>query len=415
MAVSNVVLTPIQELAPGQVTAIRDSVIKAVVEKASRELSLPESQLVVRDIRAYDDLKFGANTDYMATATSTNVWGTFKHSNSYVASAAGGGNYCDAIPDNTTMADNRYVAIYGVRDWRMSRPSTVNANISLVKFETGYADRAIWDVTACESYRNFIAGVTPSAVIIPPRTPYQISPYLIADSVELAFQLMGVVVEPVGLTFVPDEDPAGKARQTNLVPVAELAPGAVSKIRNDVIAKVVAMATRELGVSSDELVVRDIRPYSDLAWCTTTDAVTSALSTDTWIATSDDSKVYGSFVGCVTSGSTTMDDDRFVAIYGVKDMRMCLGTPVEMALSMLKLHVGGDDKAIWDLQNMEAYPNAMAAVVSSASSAVIIPQNTEYQIYVYGGLSDDGASTDIAQYIMLEGVVVEKRGKVLSP
>jgi len=62
--------------------------------------------------------------------------------------------------------------------------------------------------------------------------------------------------------------------------------------------------------------------------------------------------------------------------------------------------------------NMYAYPNAMAAV---SPSAIIIPQNTGFQIYVYGGLSDDGASTDVAQYIVLEGVVVEPRGKVLSP
>lgn len=203
-----------------------------------------------------------------------------------------------------------------------------------------------------------------------------------------------------------------QAIQTQLVPVKELTPGAVSSIRNGVIDQVVTIASAELNKLPEDLVVRDLRPFSDLAWCTTTNAVTAALTTDTWIATSDDSLVYGSFVGCVTSGSTTMANNRWVAIYGVKDMRACLTTVIEPALSLIKFNVGGNDRAIWDLFSMYAYPDAMAAI---SPSAVIIPQNTDYQIYLYGGLSSDGGSTDVAQYIVLEGVVVEPKGKVLSP
>lgn len=203
---SNTILTPVQELAAGQVSAIRNAVIDAVVRKASGELSLDEEKLVVRDIRAYDDLGFGRNTDYMAEApaVSLNVWGTFKSGDSYIGThASNAGSFCDAIPDNTTMADDRYIAIYGVRDWRMSRPTIPANNVSLIKFNIGNADRVIWDLTKCEAYTNFIAGITPSAVLITPRAPYQISPYLIANDVEVCVQLMGVVVEPVGLLVTP--------------------------------------------------------------------------------------------------------------------------------------------------------------------------------------------------------------------
>jgi len=39
-----------------------------------------------------------------------------------------------------------------------------------------------------------------------------------------------------------------------------------AKLRDDVIADVLAMASSELGLSEDKLVVRDLRLYSDLAW-----------------------------------------------------------------------------------------------------------------------------------------------------
>jgi hypothetical protein len=197
------ILIPIQELAPGQLSRIREAVIDAVVAKAASELSLPEDQLVVRDIRAYDDLKFGANTDYLARAQSTNVWGTFKHSDTYVTEAAATG-FVDAVPDGTTMADQRYVALYGARDMRRSLATVVKQDISLIRFTIGTSDKVIWDLSKCEVYTDAIAGVTPAAVIIPPLTPYQISPYLMDGSTVPYLQLMGFVVEPVGIVVVPD-------------------------------------------------------------------------------------------------------------------------------------------------------------------------------------------------------------------
>jgi hypothetical protein len=204
MAEAITTLIPVQELVSGRLADIREAIIDAVVQKASSELTLPEEQLLVRDIRAYDDLKFGANTDYLATAQTTNVWGTFKHTDTYVAEAATAGAYVDAVPDSTTMADQRYIVLYGVRDMRESLATVIEQDISLIKFTIGTSDKVIWDLSKCEAYKDGIAGVTPSAVVIPPLAPYQIDPYLMDGGVVPYLQLMGFVVEPVGLLLVPD-------------------------------------------------------------------------------------------------------------------------------------------------------------------------------------------------------------------
>jgi len=207
-----------------------------------------------------------------------------------------------------------------------------------------------------------------------------------------------------------------RAVNTVLIPVTELAPGAVAKIRNSVIESLVALASRELNKPPESLVVRDIRSYDDLHWGTGTTITTSALTENIWSFTLDDSETDGAFNELNSSTYYTMSDSRYIAIYGVKDGRMALATPIVQALSELKFVVGGNDRAIWDIQGMYAYPNAMAMVTPSA---VVIPQNTDYQIQAYNGVSDDGvgsgSGTDTVSYVMLEGVVVEPMGKVLSP
>lgn len=204
-----------------------------------------------------------------------------------------------------------------------------------------------------------------------------------------------------------------RARQITLIPTMELAPGAIAAIRNEIVTILVARAARELGKAPEQLLVRDLRPFSDLGWATNDDIGTAALTEDEWIFTSDDSANYSAFTEMISSSYDEMGDDRYVAIYGVKDMRMSLNAPIAQALSMLKINVGGNDKVIWDLQNMQAYPNALAAVC--LPPGVIIPPSTSFQIYGQGCLSDDGGATDIASYIVLEGIVVEPKGKVLSP
>lgn len=422
MAEANVILMPTQELAPGQVSAIRNATIRAVVDKASRELGLPVDKLVVRDIRAYDDLGFGRNTAYSATAIVNNVWGSYIRTGAATYSVSGTGStagvYRDAIPDSTTMAANRYVGLYGVRDYRVSRAAIKPQDVSLIKFNMGSADRTIWDLTECEAYKNYIAGVTPSPIVIPPLAPYQISAFLIAGGQELGVQLMGFVVEPAGLTIVPFSDRMGTVAETQLIPTAELPPGAVSAIRNSVRTEVLKQVSEQLGLPEDKLVVRDIRPYADLYWCSNTaDTIfATAISDERWDATLDADNAYAAasttFFNVILSTYTTMADDRFVVIYGVKDARACLSTVVEPTISLIKFTVGGNDRAIWDIQCKDAYPDNMSAV---SPSAIVIPQNTDYQIAIQPSRGATNATGDIAEYITLEGMVIEPMGKVLSP
>ena len=202
------------------------------------------------------------------------------------------------------------------------------------------------------------------------------------------------------------------AVNTTLIPVAELSPGAVAKIRNDTIAVVLAKVSAEIGMPTEKLVVRDIRPFTDLGWATGA-TITTAVSTENhWDFSLDDSETEGAFTVLNSTSYQTMADQRFIVIYGVKDRRMALATPIVQAMSELRITTGGNVRAIWDLQKMQAYPSKMAAVTNSP---VIIPQNTDYQLAGYNGISDDGGSSDVVSYIMLEGFVVEPMGRVLSP
>ena len=421
MAEANVLLTPTQELAPGQVSAIRNATIEAVVNKASRELGLPKDRLVVRDIRAYDDLGFGRNTDYSATAIISNIWGSYQSSTttySVSGTVSTAGVYRDAIPDSTAMGDNRFVGIYGVRDSRVSRATIKAQEVSLLKFTIGAADRTIWDLTECAAYKNYVAGVTPSPIVIPPLAPYQISAHLIGGGEELGVQLMGFVVEPAGLTITPVSDKIGTFAQTHTIPVMELAPGSVSAIRNGVIAGLLKQASEQLRLPEDKLVVRDIRPYADLAWFSN-DAVSNVfteITNERWDTTIDATVGFcdasTDFFDIIDADHVSMADERFVAIWGVKDARACLSTVVEPRITLIKFTVGGNDRAIWDIQGKDAYPNAMAAV---SPSAIVIPQNTDYQIAIQPAFNGNTSADDVVAYLTLEGVVIEPMGKLLSP
>lgn len=201
-------LSPIKELAPGQVSAIRNSVIDSVVAKASRELSLPEDKLVVRDIRPYTDLGLYNVTTVLATASAADRWGSYTRSSTMVTSPASGGTYVSACTASKTIADDTYVAIYGVRDFRGSvglagvLTPTANA-VTLIKFNIGNADRVIWDLTKAQLYYDSAVAISPAAVVMPPLAPIIIYLYLHANSVEIYLQFMGFVVEPVGKVITP--------------------------------------------------------------------------------------------------------------------------------------------------------------------------------------------------------------------
>lgn len=199
-------LTPIKELATGQLSAIRNSVIDGVVRKASKELNLPEDKLVVRDIRPYTDLGLYGVTSVIATASAADRWGSFYNTNAVVVSAASGGSYVSACTAGKTIADDTYIAVYGVRDsrngWVYSSTITALA-VTLIKFNIGNADKVIWDMTKANLYFEEAVAVSPAAIVMPPLAPIDILFYLHASSIALYIQLMGFVVEPVGTVITP--------------------------------------------------------------------------------------------------------------------------------------------------------------------------------------------------------------------
>ena len=201
------------------------------------------------------------------------------------------------------------------------------------------------------------------------------------------------------------------AALTQLVPVAELAPGAVGAIRNEVIKQTLAIASKELNLPEDKLVVRDLRFVEDMQIYATG---TTAATINDWVFTTAATTVTG-FV--TITGDKTMGDQRYVAIFGVRDLRMAYGVKQAAAtipavlsavVSLLKISVGGADRVIWDLCKIQSYPNELVGV---SPMAVIIPQNASFNIYIY---KSNGVASVISN-IMLEGVVVEPRGKVVSP
>lgn len=201
-----------------------------------------------------------------------------------------------------------------------------------------------------------------------------------------------------------------------LIPMQELSAGQVGAIRNQVISQVVATASKELHMAEEKLVVRDIRPVADLQiyYSGTTDATSESWAYNSTATTN----------GYVSiTGDKTMGDQRWVAIYGVRDMRLALGgiyTATNVAtsgmcqdisrVSLIKISVGGGDKVIWDTRSMGGYTEAQVAF---SPSAIIIPQNTTFNIRYYKNMytvSDCGMFS-----LQLIGVCVEPRGKVVSP
>lgn len=199
-----------------------------------------------------------------------------------------------------------------------------------------------------------------------------------------------------------------------LVPIKELTPGAIGKIRNDVIETTVALAERELSLSRDRLVVRDVRPVEDLQIYASHGA---AATVEDWIFTTTNTTDTG-FV--TVTGDASMADDRFVALFGIRDKRMKIAdvaaaTPAEQkvgpsSVSLVKLSVGGADKVIWDTKCVQGYAY-LGNLVAFCPSAVIIPQNLTFNIYYYK--SDATASMII--WLELIGITVEPRGKTISP
>ncbi len=168
-----VMLIPRDELSPGGAATIRTQVVEALLAQASAELRIPRERLVARDIDPDTDLDYGSSTWRELTGATISAYETMS---------------------TGTMADQRYIGIYGVKD------SSPIRTVSLLKLNIGGGDRVIWDL---QNLDDDGIGFSPSAVIIPPNAPYTISRYVIATNLVADILLKGVVIEPRGKTVSP--------------------------------------------------------------------------------------------------------------------------------------------------------------------------------------------------------------------
>ena len=170
-------LIPFSELGVDQAATIRNAIIDNVVKLAMVQLGLPASKLVVRDIRALEDLSFPTESFAVNTGSTGNAYET------YISG---------------TMAADRWVAIYGVHT------SAENQSCSAIKFNVGGGDRAIWQLEALKSaVTDDYTGFAPSAVIIPSNAPFTISRYVKQVSSACQIVLKGIVVETRGKVISP--------------------------------------------------------------------------------------------------------------------------------------------------------------------------------------------------------------------
>jgi len=193
---------------------------------------------------------------------------------------------------------------------------------------------------------------------------------------------------------------------TNLVPVQEMSPGRVAAIKNDAIKQLLATASAQLQMSVDSLVVRDIMPQTDLDWGSdaTTGLANAAITTEMWYLATD--AALSGYLPLVTADSAVMGDQKFCAIWGMRDARGSEATVTAQSTSLWKFDVGHSVKAIWDLSKCYAYPFNTQGV---CEKPIIIPQNVYYQIYGYS------IATSTGSWVMLDGCIVEPRGKQVSP
>ena len=173
------------------------------------------------------------------------------------------------------------------------------------------------------------------------------------------------------------------AALTQLVPASELASGQAAGIRNEVVKFLLGLVSFELKLTADRLVVRDILAATDLDY-----------STEEW------GEVTGTTTGAYETMTTgTVGTDRWIGIFGVK---LAEGAG---ACTALKFNVGGGDRAIWQLQSL----NEEDGYVGFSPSPVILPQNQPYTISRYV------KAISSPFFCVLKGVVVEPRGKLISP
>jgi len=199
---------------------------------------------------------------------------------------------------------------------------------------------------------------------------------------------------------------------TNLIPLQELPPGAVNSIRRGAVNFALKEAATRLGMSIDELVVRDVRPVEDLQMYSTG---TTLATIEDWVFTTAATTTTG-FV--TVTGDKNMGNNRFVVLFGVRDNRLAIATVATAApaalvvgpssVSLVKVSVGGADKVVWDTKCMQGYGQDQAAFTQYF---VLIPQNTTFNISYY----KSQATASMLIWLALIGITVEPRGKIISP
>jgi len=140
------------------------------------------------------------------------------------------------------------------------------------------------------------------------------------------------------------------------------------------------IATRELGVPADQIVVRDADPEDDFG-----------LTNKVWTVTPSSANAYNSYI------NKTVDDNKFVAIYGVAAVDAD-------NVTLIKFTSGAKTLDIWDISHVQALQNKLRVT----KSPIIVRQNTQIKIELYA------TSTD-AVILPLFAKVAEVKGKTVEP
>lgn len=170
-------LVPLAELGDGQAAYIRNQCIEIALAKVSKELKMAPEKLIVRDIQPSVDLGYGVASWNEVTGAVANTY---------------------EVMTSGTMADMRFVALYGIKD------DSPEVNVSKVKVNIGGSDKTVWQLEALYSVNGDArVGLAPTPVLIPQNKPYTISRYVLNATSAAHIVLKGFVVEPRGRTISP--------------------------------------------------------------------------------------------------------------------------------------------------------------------------------------------------------------------
>lgn len=171
-------LIPVQELSTGQAAAIRNEAVTALEAMATKELSLPTSSLLTRDIRPKEDLDYTYSSWSEVTGATADTYETML---------------------TQTLGDDRYLAIYGVMD--LSPTITV----SKLRIKVGNSIKTEWVLENLypiypEGPR---IGFCRSVVVVPQNTPLLVERYVRSTTQGAYLVLKGIICERVGKVMSP--------------------------------------------------------------------------------------------------------------------------------------------------------------------------------------------------------------------